>query len=284
MQTMERGDDVRQGSAPTDESAHGRSKLFAAIAVGTVVVLATAAIAYAIGASKSTTHVVVRSQPALPKPAKPAPLKCVPGAAPGSCNTDEAAELKIPDKPLSTATHEVLAAQLVAARAAALRYPTVADAQRAGFILAGGFSPLTGAHYIDIPHIVGDFDVANPGTYIYDGTKPTSRIIGLMYTGMKTLPPAGFAGPNDHWHRHSNTCIIYGSKGIAVPFAADSDVTQSQCNAVHGIFMRRTLWMVHAWVVPGWESPTGVFSHDNSDVICANGTKKTTSAGFCQGN
>jgi hypothetical protein len=281
---MERGEDVRNDAAATTESGRRRSKLFAAIAVGTVLVLATAGIAYALGASSSGTKTVVRTVPVAQKPAKPAPLKCVPGAAPGSCNTDEAAELAIPDKPLSAATHAVLAAQLVAARAAALRYPTVADAQRAGFLLAGGFSPLTGAHYIDIPHIVGDFDPANPGTYIYDGTKPTSRIIGLMYTGMKTVPPDGFAGPNDHWHRHSNTCIIYGSKGIVVPFPADSSVTLSQCNAKHGIFMRRTLWMVHAWVVPGWESPSGVFSHDNSNVVCANGTTKTTAAGFCQGN
>jgi hypothetical protein len=288
MQTMERSEDVRDGSAAAGESGRRRSKLFTAIAVGAVIVLATAVAAYALGASNSTTKTVIRPVPVAQKPAPAkaaAPLKCVPGAAPGSCNTDEAAELKIPDKPLDAATHAVLAAQLVDARAAAMQYPTVADAQRAGFILAGGFSPLTGAHYIDVAHIVGStFDPSNPGTFIYDGTKPTSRIIGLMYTGMNTSPPDGFAGPNDHWHRHSNTCIIPSATGIVVPFPADSSVTISQCNAVHGIFMRRTLWMVHAWVVPGWESPSGVFSHDNSDVVCANGTTKTTAAGFCPGN
>src|SRR5262249_54674967 len=173
MQTMERGEDLGDGPAETGESAPRRSKLFVAVAVGAVVVLATAAIAYAVGASKSSTKTVVRTVPVAQKPAKPAPLKCVPGAAPGSCNTDEAAELAIPNKPLNPATHEVLAAELVAARTAALRYPTVADAQRAGFLLAGGFSPLTGAHYIDIAHIAADFDAATPGTYIYDGTKPT---------------------------------------------------------------------------------------------------------------
>jgi hypothetical protein len=48
--------------------------------------------------------------------------------------------------------------------------------------------------------------------------------------------------------------------------------------------MKRTIWMVHAWVVPGWESPSGVFSHDNNDLVCADGSTNTNKAGFCQGN
>jgi hypothetical protein len=254
------------------------------IAGVTVVVVATAAVAYALGTSNATTKTVVRPVAAPPAKAQPRAASCVPGAAPGSCNTDEAKELLIPDKPLPPATRALVAAQLVAARTAALQYPTVADAQRAGFVLAGGFSPLTGAHYMDFAHAVGPFDPSHPGSYIYDGTSPTSRIIGLMYLGADLAPPAGFAGPNDHWHRHANTCVIYSASGIKVPFPADSTVTISQCNAVHGIFMRRTIWMVHAWVVPGWESPSGVFSHDNTDVLCADGTKKTNAAGFCKGS
>ena len=124
-------------------------------------------------------------------------------------------------------------------------------------IQAGNFSPETGAHYINISGAVGPFNPAVPGSYIYDGTSPTSRLIGLMYLSSGEVAPEGFAGPNDHWHRHFNTCVIYGAKGIEVPFPADSDVKKSQCDAVHGTFMQRTTWMVHAWVVPGWESPVG---------------------------
>ena len=47
--------------------------------------------------------------------------------------------------------------------------------------------------------------------------------------------------------------------------------------------MRETAWMVHAWVVPGWESPLGVFSHENTDVLCADGTKNADAMGFCAG-
>ena len=47
--------------------------------------------------------------------------------------------------------------------------------------------------------------------------------------------------------------------------------------------MRETLWMVHAWVVPGWDSPQGVFSHANIDLHCADGTDHTDKIGFCTG-
>ena len=95
--------------------------------------------------------------------------------------------------------------------------------------------------------------------------------------------PEGFAGPNDHWHRHTNTCVRFGPAGIEVPFAADSDVTRAMCDAEGGNFMERTTWMVHAWVVPGWESPRGVFSHDNPNLHCADGTDEIDKAGFCEG-
>jgi hypothetical protein len=100
---------------------------------------------------------------------------------------------------------------------------------------------------------------------------------------MGESPPEGFVGPNDHWHRHSSVCIKNGPSGLEVPFPADADVTRAQCADVQGSFLELTGYMVHAWVVPSWESPLGVFSHDNPDVRCADGTYKTDKAGFCQG-
>jgi hypothetical protein len=257
---------------------------------GVAVVVIAAVVSYAIGASRAQTQTVVRTVAAPPTTV--AALKCVQGAAAGSCNVDEAKELAIPDQPLSPADRALEAQQLVEARAAALKYPTVAAALRAHMLQAGKFSPLTGAHYINIAAMVphgtaaryGTFDAANPASLIYDGTSPTSKVIGVMYLALSVLPPEGFAGPNDHWHRHMNTCVEYTAGKIVVPFAADSDVTQQQCDAVHGQFMRETAWMVHAWVVPGWESPRGVFSHDNPDVLCADGTTKADAVGFCQGS
>jgi hypothetical protein len=198
---------------------------------------------------------------------------------------DVAAESR-PDQPLDPATRAALQAQLVQARQVADRYPTVADAEAGGYnILAGGFAPGSGAHYISYTGLtVGDaFRPDHPMSLIYDGTNPTSKIVGLMYYGISAQAPAGFAGPNDNWHRHSNVCVKYGADGIEVPFPADADVTAAQCAAVHGTLQKVTGWMVHAWVVPSWESPLGVFSHDNPDVRCADGTYKTNKAGFCQG-
>jgi hypothetical protein len=199
---------------------------------------------------------------------------------------DIAAEAQ-PDAPLDAPTRAALAAQLVSARAAADRLPTVADATAAGFVLAGGFAPGSGAHYVGVtPGGLtgsGGVDAGHPDTYIYDGTAPGSRIVGLMYNSLSQVAPEGFAGPNDHWHRHSNVCIKYTSGGIEVPFPADSDVTDEQCSSKGGRLLKVTTWMVHAWVVPGWESPQGVFSHNNANLRCADGTLNTDKSGFCAG-
>jgi hypothetical protein len=199
---------------------------------------------------------------------------------------DIAAEA-LPDQPLDAPTRATLAAQLVAAREAAMQLPTVADATAAGFVLAGGFAPGSGAHYVGVSGVgltgSGGVDSGHPDTYIYDGTAPGSRIVGLMYNSLSAAAPEGFAGPNDHWHRHSNVCIKYGPGGIEVPFPADSEVTAEQCASKGGRLMKITTWMVHAWVIPGWESPEGVFSHNNSNLRCGDGTLDTDEVGFCAG-
>jgi hypothetical protein len=190
-----------------------------------------------------------------------------------------------PNQPLDATTRATLKTQLSDARDFALRYPTVADATAAGYRLAGGFAPGSGAHYITYGGLTGQgaFDSTKPISLIYDGTNPTSQVIGLMYYGMGQGAPEGFAGPNDHWHRHSNVCLKNGPGGLEVPFPADQDVTAAQCADVQGNLLKTTGYMVHAWVVPSWESPLGVFSHDNPDVRCADGTFNTDKAGFCPG-
>jgi hypothetical protein len=116
---------------------------------------------------------------------------------------------------------------------------------------------------------------------IYDGVSPTAQIVGLMYLGMgqSGVAPEGFAGPNDHWHRHSGVC----QKAGKVIFPVDADVTEAQCTAKGGSYMATTTWMVHAWVVPGWESSAGVFSHENPNLPCADGTFNTDDIGGCIG-
>jgi hypothetical protein len=204
-------------------------------------------------------------------------------------NADEQAEL-VPNEPLTPAQRRDLANELVLARAAALKYPTVADATKAGYILAGKFTPGAGAHYISLTDSASSYlghtstiDPVHPLALIYQGTAPTSGVVGLMYGSFTVSPPEGFPGPNDHWHRHTNLCITFEKGKIGIPYPPDSDVRKPACDALHGQFMRETLWMVHAWVVPGWESPEGVFSHANVDLHCADGTDRTDKVGFCTG-
>jgi hypothetical protein len=187
---------------------------------------------------------------------------------------------RVPDKPLDRATHALLAEQLLSARTAAMQYPTVADATAAGYhLVGGGFGPGSGAHYMG-GYSLG-FDPSHPAALLYDGINPTSQVVGVMYYAMGSAAPAGFAGPNDHWHRHSGVCLGQGSVTL---FPPDSNVTAAQCAQAHGGYMAITGWMVHAWVAPGWESPQGVFSHENPDLPCADGTFHTDSVGRCQGS
>ncbi|HEY1737227.1 MAG TPA: hypothetical protein VGI86_00875 [Acidimicrobiia bacterium] len=203
-----------------------------------------------------------------------------------SGNDTEQSE-KDPYVPLDSATQRTLSHQLALASQVAMRYPTLESALKAGMIPAGGMAPGVGYHLQSITNSIngvnanGSVNPLAPASWIYAGTAPNSPVVGLMYISMTPNAPAGFAGPNDHWHQHTNLCIKYGAGQIQVPFAPDSDVTQQQCANVHGQFMKRSVWMVHAWVVPGWESPASVFSHDNWHVVCPDGTVNVDAIGFC---
>ena len=175
-----------------------------------------------------------------------------------------------------------LARHLVLARETALKYPTVADAEAAGLHRAGPFSPGLGAHYINYAGALGntdgamsDDDIRAPLAWIYDGTHPDSHVAGLFYmTGQEN--PEGFAGPNDIWHVHHDICIKTGANGVVdSPLGADHDATKEQCDAVGGNLLEQTQYLSHVWVVPGYESPEGVFSHLSSTVTCDDGTYET---------
>jgi hypothetical protein len=202
-------------------------------------------------------------------------------------NDTEQAELK-KWVPLDPHDQAILTAQLSQALQAAERYPTVASAKQAHMILAGGMAPGVGAHYQSIGAELfkginpdGSVNALYPASWIYASTANNAPVVGVMYESLSDKVPSGFIGPNDHWHRHSNVCVQFKGGQIAVPFAADQNITPQECADVHGTFMKKTVWMVHAWVVPGWESPQGVFSHDNLHLYCPGNTDLTNAIGFC---
>lgn len=184
------------------------------------------------------------------------------------------------EQPLSAEERELLSQQIDASIAAARQYPTVAAAMAAGYWRAGPYSPGLGAHYIrtngpalNTDGVVSIEDALNPMSIIYEGTAPDSKVAGFMYYSMSKEKPEGFAGPNDVWHYHTNTCIkpVEGG-GIDAPFGADGEVTKKQCEAVGGNLLEQTQWMVHVWSVPGWESRQGLFGEVNPALSCPDGT------------
>jgi hypothetical protein len=190
--------------------------------------------------------------------------------------------------PLGPTDQAALTGQLAQSYQAAMRYPTVASAKAAGMILAGGMAPGVGAHYQLISaagfkgiNPDGTINALYPASWIYASVADNAPVVGVMYESLNDTAPSGFVGPNDHWHRHSDVCVKFSGGKIAVPFAADQDITPKECADVQGDFMKKTVWMVHAWVVPGWESPQGVFSHDNLHVYCPGNTDLTNAIGFC---
>src|SRR5438105_11080375 len=122
MKTFER---THHDSVAELELIRSRRRPYAkGIAVVVLVGAVSAFVAYAAASPHTITKTKTKTVYVATKTPATVPAICAPGAAPGSCNIDEARAALIPDQPLDSATRAQLAAQLVAARAAALKYPT----------------------------------------------------------------------------------------------------------------------------------------------------------------
>jgi hypothetical protein len=161
--------------------------------------------------------------------------------------------------PLTEAQRVALEAQQTAARAVAAKYPTVASAQAAGYRESTVYVPCIGAHFTNVA-LAASFNPSAPSELLYDGTRPNSRIVGLSYLVWHPGgAPAGFSGPNDLWHQHTfNGGLCMGAGGLII--GAES-TSEADCTAKGGHKIALTdIWMVHDWVVPGWECSWGVFA------------------------
>jgi hypothetical protein len=185
---------------------------------------------------------------------------------------------------LDAATQAELDGQLAVTRELAERYPTLADAKAAGYTEAGPFSPGLGLHLMPP---ADRFALGGDGRYdtraelespflIYDGIEPDAPIAGFMYVAYGVQgEPEGFAGPNDHWHFHTNTCVTFQNGKIEAPLGADRSATQEQCDQFGGRLIENTGYMVHVWSVPGYENADGVFSELSRGIDCPDGTYYT---------
>ncbi|HLM63223.1 MAG TPA: hypothetical protein VK306_02910 [Acidimicrobiales bacterium] len=176
-------------------------------------------------------------------------------------------------------TQAALDEQLDVTRRLAEEFPTIADAEAAGYRRAGPFAPGLGTHYIAAGISTTDTGLLDAEalrrpTLIYDGLDPGSPLSGFMYLVASDTEPEGFAGPNDHWHYHEAVCIVARADGgVDTPFGADlPGVTSAMCDEVGGAFIENTGYMVHVWTVPGYETEAGTFTEINPRVTCPDGT------------
>jgi hypothetical protein len=193
---------------------------------------------------------------------------------------DHGYEPDVPIDSLDPATRAEYQRQLNLTMDAIRAYPTVKDAEAAGYRRVGPFAPGLGAHYVgggayDMDGVMSDDEIRRPGGIVYSGTKPDSVIVGFMYTAVAFKDgkaPEGFAGPNDHWHSHSGICLKPGVNGTDA-LGADGSISADECKARGGNFIEDiTASLLHVWTVPAYTSPTGVFSHVNPTISCDDGT------------
>jgi hypothetical protein len=183
---------------------------------------------------------------------------------------------------LDAKTQQQLDAQLAVTREVAASYPTVADAEAAGFSRVGPYFPGIGAHYMrgfaqgmNPDGKVDDNDLRNPLMVIYDGTTPSSKVAGFMFYSSASAEPEGFAGNNDVWHFHENLCLKFSGGVIDVPYGLDHQATPEQCASAGGSILPISQWMSHVWSVPEYEiseADGGVFAEVNPALTCADGT------------
>lgn len=156
---------------------------------------------------------------------------------------------------------EGLSGELAQARDVALQYPTAQDAMDAGWTKVTPYLPGIAAHYMNFRYVDGRFAIGEPEMILYDGEGPDANVVGLSYYIMldgEAEPTQGFTGTGDHYHRHIGLCVA-GSLVVG-----DSTTTDAECAALAGVKQGGSAgWMNHVWVVPGCESPWGVFSGAN---------------------
>ena len=158
--------------------------------------------------------------------------------------------------------------QLAQAKAFALNYPTAADAVNAGYVQVTHYLCGIGAHYLNISFLDAKFEAGKPEMLLYDNDGPDAKLVGISYyvsshnefdiTG-RQVGPAGFVGPNDGWHQHIGLCL-----NVFFVIGPES-WTDEQCRAAGGVKQSGSAlyWLLHAWVVPGYEMPGNVFSPVN---------------------
>ena len=149
--------------------------------------------------------------------------------------------------------------QLDSVRRAAVALAHVTRLPDAGYYLGSYYSQGVGTHFIDWRLVGMPFDPARPAMLLVDSTPGhTTRLAGFSYWVRSNGPPAGFDGDADVWHNHRGMCFVNAV------MTRENVVDPADCQGqwIDGA----DLWMLHVWVVPGYDNPDGVFAPTNPKV------------------
>ena len=164
--------------------------------------------------------------------------------------------------PLDPSDAARFAPQWAAAVAALPALDTTEEAAAAGYVLSSTPAPGVGVHWVNWQLIAHPFDPARPSMLLFSRVKGVDRLVGFSYWVQADVPPEGFAGPNDQWHTHSGLCVVNGW--------VEREEVASPSGCVGSWLAGDDLWMLHAWVVPGYRNRWGSFAQSNP-TLCPTG-------------
>jgi hypothetical protein len=147
-----------------------------------------------------------------------------------------------------------LSSDLDAALIYAIQWPTRGEAEAAGWTASVNYAMGMGTHHALGNPLQGAFNPRQPNFLQYDGNGPDAKLVGMSWyvNNGPDAPPAGFPGNNDWWHTHEYLCLS-NSTGLVI-FDGQCQAGQNGSTVYLGNY-----WMVHAWIIPGWQHPSDVF-------------------------
>lgn len=155
--------------------------------------------------------------------------------------------------PLLTGDRATFEYQWLVARRSTTRFDTVQKAVAAGFVRTSAPGPGVGTHWVRWPRVLEPFDPAEPSMILFDERSEPARLVAYVYWVQSPEEPEGFAGPNDEWHQHTGLCIVNGWT------LREEAGSAAQCPGTY--LAGGDLWMLHAWVVEGFENRLGDFAN-----------------------
>ncbi|MDG1536107.1 MAG: hypothetical protein P8Q45_02655 [Candidatus Thalassarchaeaceae archaeon] len=166
----------------------------------------------------------------------------------------------------------------------ASQWPTLGDAEDAGYTMSVNYVEGMGTHHV----MLNGFSMEDPGFDAQDPEFPDTRIDDvfehdrpefLMYGGEEReselvgfawfvhapadSPPEGFTGDNDWWHRHESLCFQ------TVEFRVmGANLDEETCDDRDGVNVNlEEYWMVHAWIIRPWLTYDDVFTNHHPCLL-----------------